>query len=315
MRALLVVNPDATSTTQGVRKVLARALRSSLDLDEVETSFGGAGAAAARQSDHDLIVVLGGDGTVNDVTTGLIDFQTGKSRGPRLAVVPGGSTNVFARAIGMPNDAVEATGYLLDALENNKSRSISIGGLVTDESDGERTFLFAAGMGVDAHTVAVMERARRPFGRSPMRISRSRYLAAAIASLVSQSGRGELTITADGTRFTAELAIATTNKVWTYLGEKPLMLTPHASFDDGLGLFSVDQLTAKRLGPLLLNLGRHGLAISSENESQGSEERTNLTTIAITAQSALPVQADGEALTPARRLSLRSLPGALTVIG
>lgn len=285
--------------------MLARALASALTLDEVQTAGHGEGARAARESDHDLIVVLGGDGTVNDVTTGLIDSVTGRSRGPRLAVVPGGSTNVFARAIGMPTDPVEATGQLLDAIENHRERTLSIGALETDENP-RRTFLFSASMGVDAHTVATMERARRPFGLAPMGISRGRYLAAASASLLSRAGRGRLQVHFDGRQERAELAIATTNPVWTYLGRRALSLTPHASFESGLSLFTADGVAPDEIGPILLSLARHG-------RPSGGHEFNDIGSIEITNSRPLPVQADGEALLPATRLRLTSLPQALTV--
>lgn len=298
-RALLVVNPNATSTTRATRLVLERALRSALDLEVAETSIRGEGAALARKSQHDLIVVLGGDGTVNDVTTGLIDFASARSRGPALAVVPGGSTNVFARALGMPSDPVEATARLIWLIDANRQRTISIGGL-TVGSASERTFLFSAGMGVDGQTVAAIEKRRGPAGISPMR-----YAFASLSTL--SKSRPRLEISVDGERLHAAVAIATTNPIWTYFGNKPLRLTPAASFDTGLGLFTLDEM--KRVPGALLSLARTGYA-----EGAGTRRWSQVERIEITSLTPLPVQADGEALRMASGIRLRTLPQALTVL-
>src|SRR6185437_10523135 len=117
MRALLVMNPKATSTSERTREVLAHALAGELDTAIGETAYRGHAvelARAAAEDGVDLIVALGGDGTVNEVVNGILTARLpdGVPR-PDLGVVPGGSTNVFARALGLPNDPVEATGVLL----------------------------------------------------------------------------------------------------------------------------------------------------------------------------------------------------------
>ena len=124
MRALLVVNPAATTTSARTRDVLIHALASEMKLEAVTTEYRGhardLGRQAAEGGEIDLVVALGGDGTVNEVVNGLLHNGPDPDRLPRLAVVPGGSTNVFARALGLPNDAVEATGALLDALRDRQ---------------------------------------------------------------------------------------------------------------------------------------------------------------------------------------------------
>src|SRR5262245_43901699 len=118
MRALLVVNPKATTTSERTRDVLTHALANSLKLEVAATQYRGHAGDLARQAvsdgSVDVVVALGGDGTVNEVVNGLLAHGPSE-RVPQLAVVPGGSTNVFARALGLPNDAVEATGALLNA--------------------------------------------------------------------------------------------------------------------------------------------------------------------------------------------------------
>ena len=69
------------------------------------------------------MIVLGGDGTLNEAANGLAGTDCA------LGVLPGGSTNVFARTIGMTNDPIEATGELLAALGAGPGgiRTISVG--------------------------------------------------------------------------------------------------------------------------------------------------------------------------------------------
>lgn len=142
MRALLVVNPAATTTSARTRDVLIHALASEMKLEAVTTEYRGhardLGRRAADSDDIDLVVALGGDGTVNEVVNGLLHRGPDVDGLPKLAVVPGGSTNVFARALGLPNDAVEATGAILDALENRTERTVGLG-LAKPAPRGPRT--------------------------------------------------------------------------------------------------------------------------------------------------------------------------------
>ena len=97
MRALLVVNPKATTTSGRTKDVLAHALASDLKLEVVATMYRGHARDLARDAAAsgtvDLVVALGGDGTVNEVVNGLL-AEGPSEHLPRLAVVPGGSTNV-----------------------------------------------------------------------------------------------------------------------------------------------------------------------------------------------------------------------------
>ena len=129
MRALVVVNPAATSTTPGMRDVLVGALGGELKLDVVETAHRGhareLGAEAAADG-MDLVVSVGGDGTVNEVVNGLLENGPAPHL-PMLAVIPGGSTNVFSRALGRSRDPVEATAQILASLREGRTRLVSLG--------------------------------------------------------------------------------------------------------------------------------------------------------------------------------------------
>jgi hypothetical protein len=106
------------------RDVLAHAVGGADELQiEEPANRGHAAALACRamRSNVDVVVALGGDGTVNEIVNGLL--TDGVHDGvPALGIVPAGSTNVFARALGLPNDPIEATGVLLEALRAGRRR-------------------------------------------------------------------------------------------------------------------------------------------------------------------------------------------------
>ena len=128
MRAVLIVNPNATSTTPAGRDLLAHALESRVDLTVTHTDHRGHAieiAEAANRDGVDVIIVHGGDGTVNEVVNGLLGAP-GPGRPPAdelpaVAVVPGGSANVFARALGISPDPIEATNQLIDLLGERRA--------------------------------------------------------------------------------------------------------------------------------------------------------------------------------------------------
>src|SRR3954465_15432559 len=157
MRALVVVNPAATATTPKGRDVLVRALGSELKVDVVETERRGHGRELGRRAVEDgvdVVVTLGGDGTVKGGVNGLL--ERGPAAVPTLAVVPGGSTNVFSRALGRSRNPIEATAEILDSLRSGRTRRVSLatasaaGTEGTGEWTAPRWFVFAAGLGFDA---------------------------------------------------------------------------------------------------------------------------------------------------------------------
>ena len=184
MRAVLIVNPNATSTTPAGRDLLAHALQSRVGLVVTHTDHRGHAieiAEAAKRDGTDVIIVHGGDGTVNEVVNGLLG-KPGPDRPaadtlPAVAVVPGGSANVFARALGISPDPIEATNQLIDLLGTHRGawRRIGLMDCV------ERWAVFTAGMGVDGDVVAAVE-AQRAKGR---KVTAARYSRIAVREMLS----------------------------------------------------------------------------------------------------------------------------------
>src|SRR5690606_26177679 len=231
MRALLVVNPNATTTSERSRSVLVRALRSEVTLDVAYTRARGHATALATDAvaaGFGLVVAHGGDGTVNEVVNGLMAAPV--TDRPALAVVPGGSTNVFARALGLPADWGEAVGANLEALHDSRGRTVGLG-----LADG-RYFTFCAGLGIDAAVVRRVERARS-HGRTS---SPALYVRATAGQLLVGANRSTLTVDAPDAKDEAFAAVIVQNTApWTYLWGRPVHLSPEASFDRGLDVVAL----------------------------------------------------------------------------
>lgn len=304
MRALLVVNPKATTTSARARDVLAHALASEVKLDVVETTHRGHAtelAAQAAVDGLDVVVALGGDGTVNEVVNGLL--HDGRRPGlPALAVVPAGSTNVFARALGLPNSAIEATSVLLQALLQDRRRTLGLG-LAHD-----RWFTFNAGLGVDAGAVRRVEKARAR-GRTA---TQPLYMRAAVREFFTGPHREHgITIERPGCDpVEVALALVCNTDPWTYLGERPVRPCPDASFDSGLDVLG---LTSAPVGPTLRTLSQ---ILSKDARPHGKRVVLLHDVAELTLRSTvpLPLQVDGDDVGDRERVVLRAVPDALDVI-
>ncbi|MEU3335461.1 diacylglycerol/lipid kinase family protein [Streptomyces sp. NPDC002144] len=321
MRALLVVNPAATTTSARRRDVLIHALASEMKLEAVTTEYRGHARDLARQAadsdDIDLVVALGGDGTVNEVVNGLLHAGPNPDGLPRLAVVPGGSTNVFARALGLPNDAVEATGAVLDALHQGSERAVGMG-LATgtpgteDESVPARWFTFCAGLGFDAGVVGRVEQ-QRELGKKS---THALYLRQVARQFLQEPHRrhGTITLERPGEEPVTDLvmSIICNTSPWTYLGNRPVYASPKASFDTGLDVLGVSRMstvTAARYATQLLTSsperGPHGKHVVSLHDLDG---------FTLHSKAPLPLQMDGDHLGLRTSVTFTGVRRALRVI-
>jgi diacylglycerol kinase family enzyme len=307
MRAVLIVNPNATATTLRTRDVLAAALSSDLRVDSQETKGRGHAielATQAVETGADLVVALGGDGTVNEVVNGIL--SEGVRPGlPDLAVVPGGSTNVFARALGMPASAVEATGQILEALREGRSRRIGLG------KANDRWFTFCAGLGIDAAVVERVEHKRAKGKRS----THSLYVRSAVNRfyLATSRRRPPLRLSAPSLLEAREVfvALVCNTDPWTFLGDRPVRPCPDATFDLGLDVLALSRLST---ATTLRAAGRF-FAKDSHPHSKNSLLLHDQPELIIEATGeALPFQVDGDALGERKKLVLTSVPAALRVI-
>lgn len=301
VRALLLVNPKATATTARVRDVLARALASDLKLDLVETERRGHAVELARdaaRSGLELVVCLGGDGTVNEVVNGLAGGETA------LAVVPGGSTNVFARALGLSSSPVEATSEILDALRAGRRRRVNLG------QANERLFTFCAGFGIDADVVHAVEQRRVAGSRATPAL----FVRTAVRHFFTAADRREPAITLnrpDGDDV-PELfnAIVANGSPWTYFGARAVNPCPDAAFDGDLDLLAMRRLRTVAT----LRVVRQMFRAKPRIPRRSTLRLHDIGEFTLTASRPLAAQVDGDYVGETTLVSYRSVRDALTVV-
>ncbi|MEV6651405.1 diacylglycerol kinase family protein [Streptomyces sp. NPDC051219] len=321
MRALLVVNPAATTTSARTRDVLIHALASEMKLEVVTTEYRGhardLGRRAAESADTELVVALGGDGTVNEVVNGLLHDGPDPERLPGLAVVPGGSTNVFARALGLPNDAVEATGALLDALRERREQTVGLGLAAgtpgtEDESVPARWFTFCAGFGFDAGVVGRVEQQRERGKRS----THALYVRQVVRQFLEDPHRrhGAITLERPGSDPVADLvlSIICNTSPWTYLGNRPVYASPEASFDTALDVLALSRLST----PAGARYATQLLTSSPERGPHGKHALSlhDQTDFTLNSKVPLPFQMDGDHLGLRTSVTFTGVRRALRVI-
>lgn len=302
MRAVLVFNPNATTTDAGVRDVIAAALASTMDLDVQPTKMRGHAThivAGAIHDGVDAVFALGGDGTANEV----IQAMAGTSA--VLGVIPGGGTNVFARALGLPNDPVHATSALLESVRHGHDRHISLG------RAAGRYFAFHAGYGFDAAVVRAVEQAPT----MKRRLRQGAFVWQATRTYFADADRAAGTLqvrTGDGTTVgPGSIAIVGNTTPYTWLGTRPLHVTPDAGFDTGLDLALIGPVSALRLLRLVKGL-LDGDGLPAGDDVTLLHDRHRLT---LTSSVPRPLQVDGDYAGEFTECLLESIPRALRVFG
>jgi len=140
-RMLIIVNPYATTVSARLKSLVVYALQGRYEVEAVTTEAQNHATEIGREAingGYDIVVAFGGDGTLNEVANGLAGTDI------PVSILPGGSTNVVCRTLGIPNDVVDATEHLLSCADRFEPRAIDLG-----VANGRR-FVFACGAGLDA---------------------------------------------------------------------------------------------------------------------------------------------------------------------
>ncbi len=302
MRLLLIGNPSASSVTPRAQVVIAKALAADHEVTVVTTNRRGHATRLAQGAVADgveVVVALGGDGTLNEVANGLAGSDTA------LGVLPGGSTNVFARTIGLVNDPIEATGELLTGLGCESMRRIGLG------SVNGRYFLFHVGIGLDAEVVRLVERR----GQLKRWAGHPLFAWAALEawSRTYDHARPRFAVRhPDGTVVDDALfALCQNSNPYTFLGNRPFETNPNASLDRPLAMLSFRDLD---LLPTMRYLTEALLGGDRLIRDQRVVERHDLERLTISGHGPVPYQVDGDYLGETDRLEILWAPEVLTLV-
>ena len=269
--AVVIVNPAAHHAPRRKRVVEAQEwLRERgwkcewLETTRAAESIRMAQAAARREVP--LLFVWGGDGTLNEAANGLAKSETA------LSVIPSGTTNLWAREVGLLKRPLEAIGLTLEGVRRRVDLGLA----------GSRYFLLMAGFGIDA---AVVQRVSRGVKG---RLGAAAYALAAVRQVMSYRG-SRLTLSMDGEERVADVLMVVAGNTRNYAGLTKI--TPEAVIDDG----RLDVCVYQGRGrwdivwlAILTLLRQHG---RSKNVL-----RRRVKLLKITNGMPLPAQLDGEAI-------------------
>ena len=299
---MFLVNPAASSVTPRTRVVIQKALASDHEVVLAETIRRDHATKIAREAaeDHfDIVVVLGGDGTLNEAANGLINTDTA------LAVLPGGSTNVFARTLGLPDDPVEATGILLETVDNHAPQRIGLGCV------NGRYFLFHAGMGFDAAVVAEVEKR----GRLKRYASHALFVYAAIDTWLRHYDRKKPAFRIRHSNGAvvpnSKFGICLNTDPYTYLGSRSLSLSPDADLSRSLVMISINSLRVNRLLNLVSGAIRGSTAFHNHSYV---DYRADVTDFRVEGHRPFPYQVDGDYLGEVTSLDFSYAPSVLKLV-
>ncbi len=308
-RMLIIVNPYATTVSDRLKNLVVYALQGRFEVETVATEAQNHATEIGREvRDHgyDVVVAFGGDGTLNEVVNGLAGTDV------PVSVLPGGSTNVVCRTLGIPNDVVDATEHLLALVDGWEPRRIDLG--LADD----RHFVFSCGVGIDATVVKRVDAHPKLKSRAGPYYYSWAAISAFYRSYLHNPVR--LRVQAGGGEAEGVTALAQNSDPFTYFASRPVRVCEGVEIDDGALAIGVLRRATQRDMPTLIT------RLFSENRPachhRQIEQLSGVTEALVSSISEtkdgdtrpFPVQVDGDYIGEKTRVGLRVAPGALTIV-
>ncbi len=308
-RMLIIVNPYATTVSDRLKNLVVYALQGRYEVEAVSTEAQHHAieiGREAREGGYDIVVAFGGDGTLNEVANGLAGTDM------PVTVLPGGSTNVVCRTLGIPNDVVDATEHLLGLADDFQPRKVDLG-----VANGRR-FVFACGAGLDATAAHRVDSHPKLKARG----GRWYYTWAVISGFYRSYLRNpvRMRLRVDGQISEGVTAIAQNSDPFTYFGGQPLRVCENAELDNGTLSIAVLRRAAQRDMPTIAaRVLATGLRTPGHRQIDHYDGVTGGSLDSISHDSdgrerPFPVQVDGDYIGDHVELELGIEPASLTVL-
>jgi diacylglycerol kinase family enzyme len=292
MAAALIVNPQASGVTPDLIVAVERELDAGGPVETVltERPLQAIELAEELSSRCERIYVFAGDGGYNETVNGVHGDVA-------LGFIPGGSTSVLPRALGLPRDPLECARVLARA---GKPRRISLGRV------NGRRFTFSSGLGLDAELVRRVDALGRESGRRASDVAFARILAGIFAE---RRARFEPAMDVVGVGRIAFALVANCDP-YSFVGRVPLHVAPRARFELGLDLVAPRRLR----GRLLPHIARWLLAGKGQERSPHVLYVHDADELRILCDALTPLQADGEDLGDVTEAHYQAERAALQVL-
>lgn len=299
---MLVANPAASQFTGGDHRDIIALLsrrhtveavwpRSAADARDI--------AADAVTAGFDGVVAMGGDGVVHQVAQALVGTDV------FMGVIPAGTTNVFARQIGLPSKPVRAAKHLAGDHKLSPHPVVTVEAIRPDMTSTTNHAIFAVGIGMDADVVAAAE--TEPYRK--YRFGAIHYARTSLGLLWKDIRRRNPTITAVAAdhELDAIAVMVQFHQAFTYFGARSLRFEPEPP--DPMTALVVATLPVRRLPSLI----RHIATGKSLANVTGIEVWAGLDRLKISAKSPALHELDGELLGPIVEATITHRPEALWV--
>jgi diacylglycerol kinase family enzyme len=306
---LIIVNPYATTVSDRLKNLVVYALQARYEVEAVDTEAAEHAieiGREARTGGYDVVVAFGGDGTLNEVANGLAGTDV------PVSVLPGGSTNVVCRTLGIPNDVVDATEHLIGLADDFRPRKIDLG-----RCNG-RHFVFACGVGLDATVVKRVD----AHPRLKARARQWYYTWAAISAFYRQYLRDPVRfeLTVGDETLEGVTAIAQNSDPFTYFANIPIRICEDIGLDDGtISMALLRRAKQRDMLPIAARVLSKGLHVSKNRQIDEFDDVTRASVRSISQDAdglprAFPVQVDGDYIGEYTELDFSVEPGALTIV-
>jgi diacylglycerol kinase family enzyme len=308
-RMLIIVNPVATTVSDRLRNLVVYALQGRYEVEAVSTEAQNHATEIGREvADHgyDIVVAFGGDGTLNEVANGLAGTDV------PVSVLPGGSTNVVCRTLGMPNDVVDATEHLLTLADDWAPRKIDLGKV------DDRYFVFACGVGIDATVVERVD----AHPRMKSRLGPYYYSWCGISAFYRKYLHNPVRVRFESGGESAEgvTAIVQNSDPFTYFASRPIRVCEGIEFDDGtLAVGVLKRATQRDMPTLISRLFSETKPAARHRQVEHFEDVVVATVSSVSedregALRPFPLQVDGDYIGDRTSVELSVAPGALTIV-